>query len=199
MQADTTLDRSSNGLGLGLALSKGLVELHGGSTEAYSAGIGKGAEFVVRLPLEDTLAINPPAASPDSTRHSRRVLIIDDNIDVADTLRELLELNNHEAAVVYTGPDGLFKAREFRPELVLCDIGLPGMSGYDIARAFRRDESLNGILLVALTGYAMPEDLQRAVDAGFDYHLAKPVDLDELNRILAQISGRFSNHAFSNK
>jgi Response regulator containing CheY-like receiver domain and AraC-type DNA-binding domain len=105
----------------------------------------------------------------------------------------LLELNNHEVAAAYDGPEGIAKAREFRPELVLCDIGLPKMNGYDIARAFRQDEALNKIFLVALTGYAMPEDLQQAANAGFDRHLAKPVDLAELERMLAQLPNRFSN------
>lgn len=197
MQADTTLDRSRGGLGLGLALSKGLVELHGGDVSAYSAGIGKGSEFVVCLPLEEPPAEEPQVVPPDIPHHSRRVLIIDDNVDVAETLRELLELNNHEVAVAYNGPKGLAKTREFRPELVLCDIGLPNMNGYDIAKAFRQDEALNGIFLVALTGYAMPEDLQRAADAGFDSHLAKPVDLAELDRILAQLPDRQRNRNHS--
>lgn len=193
IQADTTLDRSRGGLGLGLALSKGLVELHGGNISAYSDGIGKGSEFVVCLPLEEIFTKEPQAMPPDISHHSRRVLIIDDNVDVAETLRELLELNNHEVTAAYDGPEGIAKAREFRPELVLCDIGLPNMNGYDIARAFRQDDALNDIFLVALTGYAMPEDLQQAANAGFNRHLAKPVDLPELERMLAQLPNRISN------
>jgi CheY-like chemotaxis protein len=99
----------------------------------------------------------------------------------------LIKLNDHEVAVAYNGPEGLAKAREFQPEVLLCDIGLPIMNGYDIAKAIRQDETLKDVYLVALTGYAMPEDLQRATEAGFDYHLAKPVDLDELNRMLTEI------------
>jgi PAS domain S-box-containing protein len=188
MQADTTLDRSRGGLGLGLALSKGLVELHGGKVSAFSAGIDKGAEFVVRLPLEETPNKEPQTIHPEIPHHRRRVLIIDDIVDIADTLRELIELNNHEVEVAYNGFEGLAKAREFQPEILLCDIGLPRMNGYEIARTIRQDETLKGIFLVALTGYAMPEDLQRAAEAGFDSHLAKPVDLDELYRILNQIN-----------
>ncbi|MDD3654477.1 MAG: response regulator [Desulfotomaculaceae bacterium] len=191
MQAHTNPDRSRSGLGLGLALSKGLIELHGGSVSAYSAGIGKGAEFVICLPLGEVSAEDPRDGSPIISHHCRRVLIIDDLVDVADTLCELLKLNSHEVEVAYSGPEGLDKARKFHPEIVLCDIGLPNMDGYDIARAFRRDEALNNIFLVALTGYAMPEDLQRAADAGFDYHLAKPVELDELNRMLAKLPDSF--------
>jgi PAS domain S-box-containing protein len=189
MQAETTLDRSRGGLGLGLALSKGLVELHGGKLKANSAGIGKGAEFVVCLPLEETASNEEQPSITLEIAHPnrRRVLIIDDIVDVADTLRDLIKLNDHEVAVAYNGPEGLAKAREFQPEVLLCDIGLPKMNGYDIAKAIRQDETLKGIFLVALTGYAMPEDLQRATEAGFDYHLAKPVDLDELNRMLTEI------------
>ncbi|HBX22169.1 MAG TPA: hybrid sensor histidine kinase/response regulator [Desulfotomaculum sp.] len=190
MQAETTLDRSRGGLGLGLALSIGIVKMHGGDMSAYSAGLGKGSEFVVYLPLEGISTKEPQAPLPDIVHYSRRVLIIEDNKDVAETLRELLELSEHEVAVAYNGPEGLNKAREFGPEVLLCDIGLPIMNGYDIAKAFREDKDLNSILLVALTGYALPEDLQRAADAGFDRHLAKPVDLDELDRILAQLPDR---------
>jgi len=138
------------------------------------------------LPLEDTLFEEPQALPSEIPHHSRRVLIIDDNIDLAGTLYELLELCEHEVAVAYSGPEGLNKAREFRPEIILCDIGLPGMNGYDIARAIREDELLKDIFLVAMTGYALPDDLQRAADAGFERHLAKPVDLAEIDRILAQ-------------
>lgn len=115
------------------------------------------------------------------------MLIIDDYADIAETLRELLELNNHEVAVAYNGPDGIAKARDFHPEILLCDIGLPRMNGYEVARAFRRDKELSNVYLVAVTGYALPEDLQRAADAGFDCHLAKPVEIDKLNSILAQL------------
>lgn len=118
--------------------------------------------------------------------HKCRVLIIDDYIDMAESLREMLELNNHEVEVAYDGLEGIAKARDFCPEVVLCDIGLPRMNGYDVAKALRKEQDLNDIFLVALTGYALPEDLQQAKDAGFDCHLTKPVDLIELNRVLSQ-------------
>ena len=118
--------------------------------------------------------------------HKRRVLIIDDYIDMVESLREMLELNNHEVEVAYDGLEGIAKARDFCPEVVLCDIGLPRMNGYDVAKALRKEQDLNDIFLVALTGYALPEDLQQAKDAGFDCHLTKPVDLIELNRVLSQ-------------
>lgn len=187
MQAEITIDRSRGGLGLGLALSKGLVELHGGEISASSAGLGKGSEFVVSLPLDSISGAELQDVPAEGPRRSRRVLIIDDYTDIAESLRELLELNNHKVAVAYNGPDGIAKAREFRPEILLCDIGLPRMNGYEVAGAFRRDEELSNVYLVAMTGYALQEDLQKAADAGFDCHLAKPVDIDKLNSILAHL------------
>jgi PAS domain S-box-containing protein len=186
-QADSTLDRTKGGLGLGLALVKGLVELHGGDVTAHSAGLGKGARFVVRLPLalEDTVA---PQPSDNRKGIRRRVLVIEDNVDAADSLREVLAFGQHEVEVAYNGPEGLAKARGFRPDVVLCDIGLPGMDGYEVARAFRADDALKGTFLVALTGYALPEDLERAQAAGFGRHLAKPPSLETLERMLADLA-----------
>ncbi len=192
MQADTTLERSHGGLGLGLALSKAIIEMHGGDISAYSAGLGKGSEFVTRLPLDDILTEDPKIVSPDIFQRRRRVLIIDDNVDLADSLRELLELENHQVEVVYSGPEGLTKAREFQPEIILCDIGLPGMDGYEVARAFRASETQCNAFLVALTGYALPADLQRTIEAGFDRYLTKPVDLDALRQLLAQCQSEHS-------
>ena len=184
MQAEATLDRSKGGLGLGLALVKGLVEMHGGEVCAHSDGPGKGSDFVVELPLDATA---DPAATPSPTQPeagSRRVLIIEDNVDAADSLREVLEFGRHVVEVAYNGLDGLAKARQFRPEIVLCDIGLPGMDGFEVARAFRADETLRGIFLVALSGYALPEDLQRAWEAGFAKHLAKPPTMEKIEDLL---------------
>lgn len=148
MQADISLDRSRGGLGLGLALSKGLVELHGGTITARSDGAGKGSEFLICLPLTRNAIKNPPALAEKKSSHCRRILIIDDNIDMTEPLRELLELNGHKVAVAYNGPEGIAKARAFQPEILLCDIGLPQMNGYEVAKAFRSDKSLNGIYLV---------------------------------------------------
>ena len=187
-QAESSLDRSQGGLGLGLALAKGLVELHGGDVEARSAGLGKGAEFAVRLPLamEEAVALQ---LSPKATTSRRRVLIIEDNIDAADSLCVALELNGHQVEVAYSGPDGLDRARDLYPDVVLCDIGLPGMDGYGVARAFRADDALRGVFLVALSGYALPEDMQCAQEAGFDAHLAKPPSLEKLEELLASAPG----------
>jgi signal transduction histidine kinase/CheY-like chemotaxis protein len=188
-QADSTLDRSKGGLGLGLTLVKGLVDLHGGEVSAHSAGLGQGSEFVVRLPI----AFAPAAADEPARPHTpapcdgRRVLIIEDNVDAADSLREALQLNQHEVAVSYNGPAGIAKARTFKPEIVFCDIGLPGMDGFEVARAFRADAVLKGAYLVALSGYALPEDVQHALESGFDQHLAKPLSLESLEQTLARV------------
>jgi len=187
-QAEATLDRSRGGLGLGLALVKGLVELHGGTISAHSAGLGQGSEFVVRLPLATgEVAVDRRVHARTPTQGRRRVLIIEDNIDAADSLREALEFNEHEVEVAYNGPSGIAKARTCKPEVVFCDIGLPGMDGFDVARAFRADSTLRGAYLVALSGYALPEDVLRASEAGFDQHLAKPPSLERLEQILAHV------------
>jgi two-component system CheB/CheR fusion protein len=183
-QADRTLDRSRGGLGLGLAVVKSMTEQHGGEVQAHSDGPGKGAEFTIRLPLVASPAVRPATAiSP--LRTARRILVIEDNVDAADSLREALELAGHEVEVAYDGLDGLKKAREFKPEIVLCDIGLPEMDGYEVARAMRRDAELRSVHLVALTGYALPEDLAKAKEAGFDRHLPKPPSLEKLDEVLA--------------
>ena len=187
MQADSTLDRSKGGLGLGLALVKGLVEMHGGEVRAHSDGAGKGTELVVELPLEGTPAPQTSTALVATKGRSRRVLIIEDNTDAAESLREVLEFSAHIVEIANNGHDGLAKARKFKPDIVLCDIGLPGMDGFAVARAFRADESLKKIALVALSGYALPEDQQHAAEAGFQRHLAKPPSLEKLEQLLAEL------------
>jgi CheY-like chemotaxis protein len=146
--------------------------------------VGSGAAFVVRLPLVE------PAMSQDQLRSAvqrrisgRRVLVVDDNRDAADSMAEMVELLGHAAEVAYDGPTALEKARANPPDVVLCDVGLPGMSGYDIARALRAND-MDGVQLVAVTGYAQPEDLKAAVEAGFDRHIAKPASADDIMRLL---------------
>jgi two-component system CheB/CheR fusion protein len=185
LQADSSLDRSKGGVGLGLALVRGLVELHGGEVAATSEGLGMGSELIVRLPLATTDAAAPRVTSPSPPRRSRRVLVIEDNADAAASLQLLLTLEGHAAAVAQNGPDGLALALEFRPEVLLCDIGLPEMDGYEVARAFRSNPALAGTYLIALTGYGLPEDVQRSMEAGFDRHLTKPPSLERLNQMLA--------------
>jgi CheY-like chemotaxis protein len=184
-QVDDSLDRTKGGLGLGLALVKGLAELHGGTVEAHSDGLGKGAAFTLRLPLHPEATVRASAPCPTSTGHARRVLIIEDNLDAANSLCEALQSVGHQLEVAYSGPEGLAKARVFRPQVVLCDIGLPGIDGYQVARTLRADAAFAGVRLVALSGYALPEDLRRAAEAGFDAHLAKPASIEELQGLLA--------------
>jgi PAS domain S-box-containing protein len=179
-QADHSAARSTGGLGIGLTLVKQLVEMHGGKVEAHSAGPGQGSTFIVRLPaLAETAAIpgkdTPLSRTPDAPA-SRRVLVIDDNVDSARSLSLLLRASGHEVATAGDGPSGVEAARTFRPEVVLLDIGLPGMNGYEVARHLRGEDGLSGLLLVALTGYGQDEDRQRSREAGFDEHLVKPVD-----------------------
>jgi PAS domain S-box-containing protein len=190
-QADRTLTRSRGGLGLGLTLVKGLVELHGGLVEAASDGPGKGAEFVIRLPREAGPGPSSSAGTPARrAAQTQRILVVEDCADAAHSMQILLEALGHEVAVALSGAAGLAQARTFRPQVVLCDIGLPGgMDGYGLARALRREEGLAPLYLIALTGYGADEDVRRARQAGFDLHMTKPVDLDELRQALAAAPG----------
>ena len=189
-QADCTLDRSRGGLGLGLTLVKGLVEQHGGEVYATSEGPGRGAEFTIRLPLVNAPPAEMPVTTYEPSHSACRILVIEDNIDAANSLREALELARHEVEVAYGGLDGLEKARAFKPEVVLCDIGLPGMDGYEIARAMRADDEFQKVQLIALSGYGMPQDVAKAREAGFDRHLAKPPSMEKLAEILESRAGR---------
>jgi PAS domain S-box-containing protein len=195
MQADRTLDRTGGGLGLGLALVKGLVKLHEGDVNARSEGLGQGAEFIVRLPLATTAARGIRAAADDGNAARQRVLVIEDDGDVADGLQSALEIDEHQVVVARSGAEGLEAARGYHPDVVLCDIGLPGMNGYDVARAFRADDALRSTFLVALSGYAQAEDVDRARAAGFDEHLAKPPTIDKLKRIFAAAYDKQGPHA----
>lgn len=190
VQADRTLAHSKGGLGLGLALVKGLVALHEGSIEVESDD-ERGTTFTVRLPLDlSTPATRrAPSLLPDvpSERHAR-VLVMEDNADAANSLRDALELHEHAVIVASSGPEGIEKARTFHPDVVLCDIGLPTMNGYEVARAIRADPELRPLGLVALTGYATPDDVERARAAGFDRHVAKPPNVDVLERVIEELT-----------
>ncbi len=190
-QADRTLARSQGGLGLGLALVRGLAEMHGGEVRAASEGPGRGAEFTLRLPREPAPATSATPGTGMKTpavARRRRVLVIEDNRDTAETLLDLLELLGHESEVALDGERGLELVRSFRPDVVLCDIGLPGISGYDVAAVLRRDPATAGLQLIAVSGYGQAEDTLRTREAGFDHHLVKPVEPDHLVRLLGAAS-----------
>jgi PAS domain S-box-containing protein len=188
-QVDRSLERSQGGLGIGLTLVKRLVEMHGGSVQAFSEGLGHGSEFTVRLPLtqEGTpLAVVGPKPETPRKAPPRRILVVDDNTDAAESLAQVLRLNGHEVRTAYDGPTALDVARAQAPEVVLLDIGLPGMNGVEVARRMRQSLGLTDALLVALTGYGQDEDRRRSQEAGFNAHLVKPVDLDALHGLLAR-------------
>ena len=185
-QADRSLDRKRGGLGLGLAVVKGLVEQHGGTVRAASEGPGKGAEFTLRLPLEPEPAALAPAPAPPRPAGARsRVLVIEDNHDAAESLRVLLEILGHEVRVAFTGTEGVQQALRWTPEVVLSDIGLPELDGYEVARRLRKEPQFRSVLMVAITGYNGDEERRRSREAGFDHHLVKPADVRELQRLLA--------------
>jgi PAS domain S-box-containing protein len=185
VQADTTLDRSEGGLGIGLTLVERLTRMHGGGVEARSEGPGLGAEFMVRLPLEpDATAVGHHAGDDESGAvRRRRYLIVDDNVDSAESLRLLLEMRGHAAHVVHDGRFAAAAAREFEPDIVLLDIGLPGMDGYQVVRQFRAAPDLATLMIVATTGYGRVEDKLRCLAAGFDQHIAKPLDVEDIEAL----------------
>jgi signal transduction histidine kinase/CheY-like chemotaxis protein len=184
VQGDRSAARAQGGLGIGLALVKRLVELHGGAVEAHSAGVSQGSEFVVRLPRRPPPPVPAPVAAAPAGP-SRRVLVVDDNADAALMLTLLLRARGHEVRAAHSGPAALEAAVAFRPEAVVLDIGLPGMDGYEVARRLRTLPELAGALLVALTGYAQEEDRRRARAAGFNQYLIKPVEPDVLYQAVA--------------
>ncbi|AWL06673.1 hybrid sensor histidine kinase/response regulator [Massilia oculi] len=190
IQAERTPDRSQGGLGLGLALVKSLAVLHGGRVEAHSDGLGKGSEFVVYLPC---LAEAPEASMPQLDMQSRgtsglKVLVVDDNVDAAQMLATLLEMNGYEVAIEYDGQGALASAVRAPPDVALLDIGLPDIDGHELARRLRAMPETTQAMLVALTGYGQAEDRQRAHNAGFDHHMAKPADLAKLLELLAGVA-----------
>lgn len=186
-QEERSLDRNRGGLGLGLALVKGLVELHGGSVAAASPGAGQGTTVGFRLPLASGMAIpaEPVDSQPPKSK-GLRILIIEDYRDVAETMQRFLEFTGHQVAIASSGPAGVAAAREFRPDVVLCDLGLPGMDGLAVARALRQDPETSRSRLIVMSGYGSENDQQRCLEAGYELHLTKPVDPDQLERILAQ-------------
>jgi signal transduction histidine kinase/CheY-like chemotaxis protein len=185
VQAPQTTARSYGGLGLGLAMVKGLVELHGGTARIESRGVGRGMQVTLWFPLAKGARRKLPRRTP-APAASQRVLIIEDNADTSDSLRLALALAGHEVKVAHDGTTGIALARSFHPDIVLCDIGLPGMDGYEVARTLRADADLRDTYIAAVTGYARPEDVSQAEEAGFDQHVAKPLSGEKLERILGK-------------
>ncbi|HEX4439229.1 MAG TPA: ATP-binding protein [Thermoanaerobaculia bacterium] len=189
-QADRSLDRSQGGLGIGLTLVRQLVELHGGEVEARSEGLGKGSEFIVRLPRVEPAQPADGAPWPGSAAappQGLRILVVEDHTDSAEMLAFLLRLEGHEVRTASDGPSAIEAAGATRPQVVLCDIGLPGMSGYEVAAKLRQTPEGSAARLIALSGYGQAEDRRRSREAGFDYHLTKPVEPDALLALLASL------------
>ena len=183
VQGEQPLDRSEGGLGVGLTLVRSLVQLHGGNVEAHSEGVGRGCEFVVHLPALDRHGPRgqAPRTSGRTEHHrSRRVLVVDDNVDAADTLAEALRHAGHEVRVEYDGSSALAAAKQLQPDVILLDLGLPGMDGFEVARRLRTDAGLSKVRLVAITGYGQAADRKRTAEIGIEQHLVKPVDLDRV-------------------
>jgi CheY-like chemotaxis protein/anti-sigma regulatory factor (Ser/Thr protein kinase) len=187
VQSQRTLDRSQGGLGIGLSVVRRLIEMHGGSVEARSDGPGHGSVFSIRLPR---VAFSASIANAGDvlTVPARRVLVVDDNQDAARSLAMLMSLDGHEVEALFTPEQALQHVQQSPPEVMLLDIGLPGMNGYEVARRVRAMPGGAGIRLIALTGYGQAEDRRRALDAGFDDHLVKPVEPERLQQLLAGTS-----------
>ena len=196
VQETRSLDRSQGGLGIGLTMVRTLVKMHGGTVRAFSDGPGHGSEFVVRLPLAVPPAVpearEAPVSAKIGTGSALRVLVVDDNADAAQALQHLLKLLGHDVMMAHDGPGALAVAAQLRPDLVLLDIGLPGMDGYAVAERLRA-AGHEKASLVALTGYAQDDDLRRSSNAGFDRHMVKPVDVGALRRLTAEVAGRASS------
>lgn len=190
-QLTPALERSKGGLGIGLALVRGLVALHGGTIRAESAGLGKGSEFVVRLPISERSDVQQTSAQPSSapTRSPRHVLIVDDNIDAAESLALALSMLGDTTHTAHSGLDGLAKAEALQPDVILLDIGLPDLNGYEVARRLRKAHWGTDIFLVAVTGWGQEKDKHLAQQAGFDKHMTKPIDFRELDRLLRSSAG----------
>jgi CheY-like chemotaxis protein len=189
-QADSSLERSQSGLGIGLSLVRSVVELHSGTVEGFSEGPGKGSEFVVRLPAESPAARSkpeaPPAAHAVNAGNSRRVLVVDDNRDAAESLAMFLKLSGHVVSTAYDGMEAMETAERFQPEIMLLDLGMPKLNGYEVCRRIREREWGKHVLIFAQTGWGQEDDKNRTREAGFDGHLVKPVDPMSIIKLVAE-------------
>jgi CheY-like chemotaxis protein len=191
LQVNHDTSRAPSGLGIGLTLVKRLVEMHGGSVSASSEGPGRGAEFVVRLPLAATQQSVPSDSIPPKHAQSitnRRILVVDDNRDAAQSLKMLLKLQGADAQVAYSGSEALQVMSSFQPEVVFLDIGMPEMDGHEVARLIRQHPEFQDVILIALTGWGQQEDRRRSRLAGFNYHLIKPANLDTVQSLLSTMN-----------
>ncbi len=192
-QGDRSLDRSQGGLGIGLTVVRNLVEKHGGTVEASSDGQGKGTEFTVRLPvLPGPAPLQQPVTPAPAPSPARplRVLVVDDNKDMVDSLAVLLRAHGYEVCTAYCGLEALEAASAGQPDIILLDIGLPEIDSWQVARRLRGERGLQQALLVAITGYGQEADFARSREAGFDYHMVKPIDPDKLRHLLADLQGK---------
>ena len=190
VQVDHTATRSQGGLGIGLTLVKNLVGMHHGGIEAHSVGLGRGSEFVVRLPLSTQAGVEtevPEIAEGRAAPAGHRLLVVDDNVDAADSLAMLLRMLGHEVRVAHDGPAALEVVRGYLPQMVFLDIGMPGMNGHEVARRMRQLPGLANVWLAALTGWGQQEDRRRSAEAGFDHHLVKPVESKVIEELLASL------------
>jgi len=189
-QLDNSLQRTQSGLGIGLTVVKNLVEMHNGTIEAHSPGIGQGCEFIVRLPVSDVCAVgaSEKISVKDSHPPTRRILVVDDNVDSATSLATFLQLMGNETHTAFDGLEALQMANAVQPDVVLLDIGMPKLNGYETARRIRAQPWAEQVVLVAVTGYGQEEDRQKARDAGFDHHMVKPIDASLLMATLANLA-----------
>jgi signal transduction histidine kinase/ActR/RegA family two-component response regulator len=195
VQLDRAATRSQGGLGIGLTLVKNLIEMHGGSVEARSAGLGEGSEFIVRLPLSSVehridSGDDVDGRQVDGSSSGHRLLVVDDNEDAANSLALLLKLKGHHVEVAHHGTTALKIAENYRPEMIFLDIGMPGMDGYEVARRLRQHPELKNVVLAALTGWGQQEDRRRSAEAGFDHHLVKPPELKLVDSLLSDLGQR---------
>jgi CheY-like chemotaxis protein len=197
VQLEQAATKSQGGLGIGLTLVKNLIEMHGGSVEARSAGLGEGSEFIVRLPLSciehriDS-GDDGDGRQVDCLSSGHRLLVVDDNEDAANSLALLLKLKGHHVQVAHHGTSALKIAENYRPDMIFLDIGMPGMDGYEVARRLRQHPELKNVVLAALTGWGQQEDRRRSAEAGFDHHLVKPPELKLVDSLLSGLGQRNS-------